>query len=104
MGFGASDKQLTFNVDELNQLKEDTAKLCDSLEENRNSLKEGLEQLRKDWQTPAGAYFFESIDVDWESQIQKFIDTVTVFESILKDAVNELKAVEDKASRIATDF
>ena len=67
-------------------------------------MKKGLEQLRKDWQTPAGRYFFESLDAEWEIDINKFVRTIDMFAVVLQNTIDEFKALVEEANRLAPDF
>lgn len=100
MGLFASSEELTFDLDQLMQLRDKTKNVCDDLKAQRDSLKKGLDELRKDWRTDAGNYFFEKIDVDWESEIIKFENTISMFEEILDDAINQFEEVVSKAETI----
>lgn len=93
-------KELTFDLDDLAKLQKETETVCKDLKEQRDSLRKGLEQLRKDWQTPAGNYFFSQLDDDWESSVAKFIRTISKFDEILKDSIEKFRRVEEKAASI----
>lgn len=93
-------KELTFDLDELKELRDGTEEVCKKLINQRDSLKKGLEQLRKDWKTPCGNYFFSQLDDDWESDVAKFISTISMFKDILSDSIEKFKKVEDKADSI----
>ena len=100
----ASDHQLAFNLDDLRKLSESTDQVCSSLIENKNSLKAGLDQLRIDWQTDGGRYFFSCIDQDWEKQVDKFEDTIKTFKSVIDDAIAEFEKVKEKTDQIGKGF
>lgn len=100
----ASDKQLAFNLDDLRKLSENTDHICIALNENRESLKAGLDQLRVDWQTDGGRYFFNSIDQDWEQQVVKFEQTIKLFKSVIDDTITEFEKVKEKTDHLGKDF
>lgn len=93
-------KELTFDLDDLTKLLKETETVCKDLEKQRDNLKKGLEQLRKDWRTPGGSYFFSELDDDWESSVTKFISTISKFEEILKDSIEKFRTVEEKVASI----
>ena len=101
---GIINHELAFDLDELKELSRKTETLKTDLDEQRNSLTEGLEQLRNDWQTDAGKRFFEQFDDSWKDDVEKFEDTLEVFQTILENAVDEFKDVVDKANKIKADF
>ena len=96
----ASDKEVAFDIDQLKQLRDHTKSVRKKLDDQRNNLKKGLDELRKDWKTNAGNYFFEKIDVDWEAEIVKFENTISMFEEILNDAISQFEEVVFKAESI----
>ena len=101
---GIINHELAFDLADLKELQNNTKTVCDSLCEQRDSLKKGLNQLRKDWNTDAGRFFFEQIDTDWEANVKKFEDTLTVFEEVLTDAIEQFEAVLKKAESIKIDL
>ena len=92
--------ELAFNLDDLEKLRKQTETVCKDLREQRDNLEKGLTQLRQEWNTPAGRYFFEQFDTDWEAEVKKFENTLKIFEEILKDAIDEFQKVVDKADSI----
>lgn len=101
---GLINNKLAFDLEDLKELRDNTKTVCDSLCEQRDSLKKGLDQLRKDWNTDAGRYFFEQIDANWEADIKKFEDTLAVFEEVLEDAIEQFEKVVEKAKSIQIDL
>lgn len=95
---------LAFDLDELKQLKEHTGQVCDTLKTESTQLKTGLETLRKDWNTPAGSYFFSNIDGDWESEVKKFEDTLLKFQELIGHAIEEFEKVVEKAAQLNIDL
>lgn len=96
--------KLAFDLNDLRELLKATEKLSDDLTKQKESLMQGLEELRRDWQTPAGSYFFENIDDSWEGDVKKFIETIDVFGKILKDAYEQFLEVQDKANAISINL
>lgn len=92
--------ELAFNLDDLVMLHMQTETVCEDLHDQRDNLAKGLEQLRQEWNTPAGRYFFEQFDTDWEAEVKKFESTLNIFEEVLKDAIDEFQKVVDKADSI----
>lgn len=70
----------------------------------RDNLKKGLQQLRKEWNTEAGRFFFDQIDTNWESNIKKYENTLNVFEEVLTDAINQFEKVVEEADKIQIDL
>ncbi len=96
----ASDSKLAFDLDQLKKLRDKTESIKITINEQRNSLITGLIHLRKDWRTPAGDYFFRSLDADWENNIDKFLETMERFNVVLNNAITEFEKVVDKANSI----
>jgi len=101
MGFFASSDGLSFDLDELRILQENTSKTCEDLAKQHQNLKTGIEKLRQDWRTPAGDYFFKNLDTEWEQQIIKFETTINKFDEVLKYAIQEFEAVSQEAEQIS---
>lgn len=101
---GLVNHELAFNLDELRELQSNTNEVCDELRTQRDNLKKGLEQLRKDWNTDAGRYFFDQIDMDWEAEVTKFENTLALFSEILADAIEQFETVLEKAETVKVDL
>lgn len=101
---GLVNHELAFNLDELRELQDSTGKVCSELSEQRKSLKEGLEQLRKDWDTNGGRYFFKQIDTDWEAEVTKFENTLAVFSEVLADAIEQFEEILEEAKTVKIDL
>lgn len=96
--------KLAFDLDDLRKLLKATEDLKDNLTKQKDSLKQGLEELRHDWQTPAGSYFFENIDDSWEGDVEKFLKTIDVFREIIEDACEQFQEVQNKADAISINL
>ena len=101
---GLINHELAFDLEDLMELSGKTDILSTDLAEQRESLTNGLEQLRKDWNTDAGKRFFEQLDNSWEDEVEKFEKTLEVFKTILDNAVEEFEGVVDQANEIKVDF
>lgn len=101
---GLVNHELAFDLDDLRTLQTRTESVCSELCEQRDKLKAGLEQLRKDWNTEGGRYFFEQIDTDWETEVTKFENTLTVFSEVLADAIEQFEEVLEKAKTVKIDL
>lgn len=101
---GIINHELAFDLENLKKLRNHTKIVCKSLCEQHDNFKKGLDQLRKDWNTDAGRYFFKQVDTDWESNIKKFENTLMIFEEVLTDAIEQFEMVLEKAKSIKIDL
>lgn len=101
---GLFNHELAFDLDDLKKLRDDTKTVCGDLCVQRDNLKKGLQQLRKEWNTEAGRFFFDQIDTNWESNIKKYENTLNVFEEVLTDAINQFEKVVEEAEKIQIDL
>lgn len=96
--------ELAFNLEDLKNLRTQTQNVLEDIREQRIDLKDGLNQLRKDWNTNAGRYFFENLDRDWDSQVQMFEHTLVIFEEVLTDAITQFEALLEQADALTIDL
>lgn len=96
--------ELAFNLEDLKNLRTQTQNVLEDIREQRMDLKDGLNQLRKDWNTNAGREFFKNLDRDWESQAQMFEHTLVIFEEVLTDAITQFEALLEQADALTIDL
>lgn len=92
--------ELAFDLQDLTALRDSTETVREDLLKQKQQLKDGLDQLRTDWNTNAGRYFFEQLDENWEDNVTKFEATLDVFKEVLTDAIEEFQKVVDKAETL----
>lgn len=96
--------ELAFDLDNLKELRDGTTTVCSNLRVQRDNLTKGLQQLRKEWNTEAGRFFFDQVDTNWESDIKKYENTLNVFENVLSDAIDQFEKVVEEADKIQIDL
>lgn len=91
---------LKFDIDEIKGMEnkiQDTAK---DLEDLKTKLIQSIDQLKKDWNTPAGKKFMEEVDINWAVQIDKYVKVLKAVDELLKTAATEYEKVESGATEI----
>lgn len=79
--------ELKFDIEKLQAMRKKCQEAEDDMEELKNDLKKGLEQLREDWQTDAGRKFFANSDYDWETQVEQYKQTIRRIRGLLETAI-----------------
>lgn len=91
---------LQFDLEKIKDMKTacETAKM--DLEKLDTELTSKLEQLKKDWNTPAGDKFFEELDNDWTAQVQSYTRITGAIVELLEAAIAEYESVETEANEL----
>lgn len=91
---------LQFDLEKIKDMKTacETAKM--DLEKLDTELTSKLEQLKKDWNTPAGDKFFEELDNDWTAQVQSYTRITGAIVELLEAAIAEYEPVETEANEL----
>lgn len=91
---------LKFDIEKLKETKEYCVKLGTDLQTKRDELNAAIEKLRKDWNTEAGKSFFEKQDIDWEEQVNKYIEITGAVAELLQAAIDQYQNVYDEAEAL----
>lgn len=91
---------LKFDIEMLKNMKDRCDALAQDLDTTSSNLKESLEQLKKDWHTPAGEKFFKDLDDDWTEQVEHYKKIVSAVSSLLNAAINKYQNVENEANNL----
>ena len=94
------NNELKFDVDKISELKGKVADVRGDLDEYKNTLKENLDAIKNEWNTPAGRKFMEEYDWDWLPQVDKYINVLEKLEELLGVAEENYRDVEEEASRL----
>ena len=95
-----SYNELAFDLANLEKIRSEANKALDGLQKSRNQVREGLNTLRNEWNTPAGSYFFQNLDAEWETGVAKCQKTLEVFVDVLDMTIEYYRAVEEKANAL----
>lgn len=88
---------LKYNLSEYDKANSDIKKLKSDIRKSKKKMKDGLEQIKKDWTTDGGKAFFDSIDTDWETAVQNCLDILDDLTDALDSAYKEYDDIEDDA-------
>lgn len=88
---------LKYNLSEYDKANSDIKKLKKDIEKSKKKMKEGLDQIKKDWTTDGGKAFFDSIDTDWETAVQNCLDILDDLTDALDSAYKEYDDIADDA-------
>ena len=88
---------LKYNLSEYNGAVDDIKKLKSDITTSKKKMKDGLEQIKKDWTTDGGVAFFDSIDTDWETAVQNCLDILDDLTDALDSAYKEYSDIADDA-------
>lgn len=94
-------KKVNFNLESLGKLKTKVADLQTDLTEVNTELKKKLEELEKDWQTPAGKEFFEKQKTSWDPEVKNYIKILGTLEEMLSEAIQKYEEIENEANRLS---
>lgn len=91
---------LKFNVDKLNSMKTKCEDAGNDLDTLSAELSDNLEQLKEDWNTPAGTKFFSELQDDWTEQVEQYKKFTTAIKELLEDAIKEYTPIETAANNL----
>lgn len=92
--------ELKFDVGKLRETKQKCETLSQELRDKKDTLMEELNELRKDWKTPAGEEFFAEQDTDWEKQVESYLKITMAVTELLQAAITEYESVERSAKAL----
>lgn len=94
---------LKFDVDEIKKMKTQCDNLIDGpdgLTTLTTTLNQRLEQLKKDWNTPAGDKFFQDLEDDWSDQVSQYTKIVGAVADLLQEAITQYEPVKEAAENL----
>lgn len=91
---------LEFDIDKLIATKKLCNEVATSLKNKKDSLIGILENLRKEWNTPAGEKFFNEQNDDWAAQTDNYIRITEAIAKLMESAISEYEQVADEARRL----
>lgn len=89
---------LKYNLSEYKSSTSNIETLKSSIETSKNTMIDGLEQIRKDYTADGGQAFFNSIDTDWVDSIQTCINVLDDLLDALNQSYDKYNLIEDEAS------
>lgn len=95
--------KLKFDIDMLASFQTEVSNLTSSLKETSAQLTSDMEQLQKDWNTPAGKKFFEENKVDWQEHVDRYVEMLDVLYEMIGAAIREYEEVEAAAANITCE-
>ena len=72
----------------------------DGLTTLTTKLNQSLEQLKKDWNTPAGDKFFQDLEDDWSDQVAQYTKIVDAVSDLLDEAIKQYTPVQEAANNL----
>lgn len=93
-------KELKFDLEQLNEMKLKLADVATELEEYKKKVVDSLENLKKNWNTAAGKRYMEKVDTGWTAEVDKYIEIVRAVEGILEEAQKQYMTVEDEIDKL----
>lgn len=93
-------KELKYDIDAINAMKDTLAKARDSLETCKNNVNTSLEKLKTDWNTAAGKQFFKEVDTDWGDEVKRYKKVLETVEGLLEEASTQYQKVTEKVEEL----
>jgi len=94
---------LKFDIEEIKNMKKKCDDLIngpDGLTTLTTKLNQRLEQLKKDWNTPAGDKFFQDLEDDWSEQVAQYTKIVGAVSELLQEAISQYTPVKEAAENL----
>lgn len=91
---------LKFDVDKISEMKRLCDNSCAELDTLNSDLNSKLEELKKQWNTPAGDKFFQDLSDDWSDQVAQYKKITSAISSLLEEAITQYTSVEEAANNL----
>ncbi len=98
--FNCETKELKFDVEQLQKMQTTLREMATDLKDYKVELENALEQLKCDWNTPAGKKYLAQIDTDWGKQVEQYVTVIEAVESLLEEAVKQYAFVEEAVEKV----
>lgn len=95
-----SDKELSFDVDDFSKIATQAETSKSDLLKQRDDAVRSIEELRKNWNTPGGRKFFESLDSDWAADVQKYVKTMDAFIDVMDEVITCFREIEETVGEL----
>lgn len=92
---------LKFDVEKISKMRKDIEKTASELIELKNTLLNQIEELKNNWQTPAGRKFTEEVDTNWAKQVDQYVKIMNALDELLKVAEENYIEVEEAINQIS---
>ncbi len=92
---------LKFDIDQIEEMEKKIKDTVIDLQDLKTKLIQSIDQLKKDWNTPAGKKFIKEVDTNWSVQIDKYVKVLNAVDELLKTAATEYEKVESSATKIS---
>ena len=91
---------ITYDVDDIRNVKLAIDDLVDTLDESCNSLNTKLEALRNAWNTKAGTKFFNENKDSWTKSVKKYSKKLVGISNMLNAAIVEYEQIDNDVSSL----
>lgn len=92
---------LKFNVEKISKMRTKIQETATELMEFKTTLLQEVDNLKKNWQTPAGKKFTSEVNTDWAKQVEKYVTIIEAVDELLEVAENNYRDVEEEVKKIS---
>ena len=92
---------LKFDVSEISSMRKQIQDTSVELAKFKTELLQEIQILKENWKTPAGKKFTKEVDIDWASQIDKYITIIDAVDELLEVAEKNYREVETDVTKIS---
>lgn len=89
---------LKYDLDNFTQQKKNFEDLKRTIEEAKNNMIQGLDQVKNDWKSEGGRTFFDSVDKDWADSIDNCIVVLEDLSKAIDEAYKNYERIEADAN------
>lgn len=91
---------LEFDIEKLKNMKTQCESLATEIGQLRDDLFKYLEELERDWNTPAGKKFFSELNTDWTSHVDNYVTITGAIGELLGVAITGYEGLVEEARAI----
>ena len=95
-----SETELSFDLDNFKKIRAEAQANTDEIVQKKDEVVAKIDELKDKWKTPAGTVFFQNVDNDWVTAVEKYRNTMKVFIDVMDDVIEILQKVEDQTSTV----
>lgn len=92
---------LKFDVEKIASMRAKLDSTAQELKKLSETLLSEIEELKKEWNTPAGEAFKEKFQDGWSEQVNEYIRIISAVDDLLQVAETEYAQVENAVNALA---
>lgn len=95
-----AQRELKFDIKKINDTIKAFEKTSTDLEDYKEKIVKAFDELKKDWNTPAGKEFMNKVNYDWFDEVKKYVNVIESVVELLNEASRQYALVEEEIENV----